>query len=431
MDAPRHSRRRDRRIPWKAARQRIFLCEVLSADPNIAPVWTFRTHPEGMHPEGMHPDDTPPGDEDTPPPTLLHWLTMFASRAPTNPFPIFNLPPELRIQIYSSIVHTIDLKFGALDLHQRMDRMARRAINRVFRTNLATSTLNYGLTEPYWVLHETVCDMTLLRGNLELYADAKPAIMNAFKQRYKNGPAYHVSCHGYSVLEMMAHMNRIRFRDGRRLGRRGPRERLGGIDSWGTEALSGEGRRELRRRRRKFHAGYRVHVDYYPLRNRSDAEEDGFDQDLALLQYLSGIGGGNFEVHVQRGEGLVPLASYLASVSESTGWEATRSAAVRSAWINIFAGSSWPDRGDRVIHARYQSFPCPWLHPRWSFVRRIPLWLKVAWGVQAIVFLCVWQLYFCRVDGFDGNNRPVTFTRWLLLALNGLFGVWVALQDLL
>jgi hypothetical protein len=174
------------------------------------------------------------------PSAIRRRLPLFNNSKKLETFPkLLELPPELRIQTYESLltqrnwVHDLD-----------SDRAAKASgialINERFGTNFATPGKRElraetapclgGIEQPCWVLHKVDCDRALLRTSKQVCIEARHAINRAFRQYYSQNPSYHVSCYGYSILEMMAQMNRYRFDDDYNLGKRarGLNEIVGG-----------------------------------------------------------------------------------------------------------------------------------------------------------------------------------------------------------
>ncbi|KAF2440407.1 hypothetical protein P171DRAFT_489122 [Karstenula rhodostoma CBS 690.94] len=215
---------------------------------------------------------------------------MYLRRAPTKPFRFLDLPKEIRLLVYEQLVDDVDY-----NIHYRTARQFQQSRHRLFDKNIRRLTF-----------HEPCCRLEILRACKTIYAEAKPTLQN-----YLGSRNYHVSCYGYSVLEMMMIFDDVFVSDaagylcqtcrGRNRLRLADISHTSGtvnLDFGSIKHFLEAGRKLPFRIRARTSNETAICVDYYPIRMRAgtDAQQwptqedftrnGALQQDIALLAQL-------------------------------------------------------------------------------------------------------------------------------------------------
>lgn len=248
------------------------------------------------------------------PPPPPYPTTMHPPSACKKPFRFLDLPKEIRLMVYEHLVDSADY-----NVRYRTAQQFQQSSDGLF--DKSTKRLTF---------HESYCSLRFLRVCKTIYSEAKPTL-----QRYLGSRKYHVSCYGYSVLDLMnifdnmfvfdgAHHLYQTYQDPSCLRRTYFPHTSGtvNLDFGSADHFLQSGQKLHSRIRAPISKNVAIHLDYYPMHIRADtarrhsltqediAQNEALQQDLALLAHLKATGYKNLTVNIYHEDRLSSLEEY-------------------------------------------------------------------------------------------------------------------------
>jgi hypothetical protein len=319
-------------------------------------------------------------------PVPWYLTAMFRGKTPQKPFLFLNLPKEIRLMVYEQLVD--EVKYH---LHYRNAQQFQQSTGRLFDKKIKRLTL-----------HEPCCSLEVLGTCQTIYNEAKPTL-----ERYLRSVKHHISCHGYSVLEMIElYMEMYDCKvcdyascpDSKTfcLAKFSHLNKTVNLDIESSSHFLASSQKLLSRLRARPYGSTPLRVDYYPipismdadarqlLTQEASAQESALEQDLALLAYFKATEEIDLIVNVCHADRLLSLEEYDRSTNTPANFMSRIS---RQYWAAEFG--NYRDNEGFCLGNSVLDLPEHWLLSRdlLPYPPRLPL-LTTEWIILTATVVC-------------------------------------------